>query len=111
MITEHQSLFPIVTSSVEEGLDFAASLLTNGIKAQVQLNVKEASDLAIGFSQYIQFRYVGELGLAYEYLLDIGVSCTNNDYQRRHFFLQLDWVGQQMNFPALDIENLSIAQI
>ena len=102
-----QSRFNLATSSTEEGLDFAASLLAGGVEAQVQTHAALAQELAISLARYTQFRYVGELGLAYQELLFLGAKCENNEFQRMHFWSQLDWVGQQMHLPPLEVATLA----
>ena len=56
----------LATSSAEEGLDFAASLLSGGIQAQVAARPGEAAQIAVSLAQYVQYRYVSELALAWK---------------------------------------------
>jgi hypothetical protein len=102
-----QARFKLATSSTEEGLDFAVSLLSGGIEAQAQTDSAAAPELAISLARYTQFRYVGELELAYEELVLLGMKCKNREYQRLQFWSQLDWVGQKMNLPSLEVATLA----
>ena len=92
----------VATSTPEDGLDFAASLLCGGIQAQVATEPKDGPSIAASLAQYIQFRYVSELGLAWEELIAIGDACKSGGFQRDQFWLQLHWTGQQLGLPELD---------
>ncbi len=105
-----QSRFKLATSSTEEGLDFAASLLSAGVEAQAQTHASSAQELAISLARYTQFRYVGELGLAYGELLFLGSKCENNEFQRMQFWSQLDWAGQQMQLSPIDVGKLASSE-
>lgn len=86
----------------EAGLDFAASLLCGGIRAQVEREQEQGASLAASLAQYIQFRYVSELGLAWEELIAIGDACKSGGFPRERFWVQLHWTGRQLGLPELD---------
>jgi hypothetical protein len=58
----------LAMTSAETGLDFACSLISNAISAEGKAKPEKAPQLLHELSSYVQFRYVGELELALEYL-------------------------------------------
>lgn len=93
----------LATSSPEDGLDFAASLLCGGIQAQVDEQPEHGAQIATSLAQYLQYRYVSELGLAWEELVALGDSCTSAGFRSEQFWLQLQWTGKQLGLPHLEI--------
>ena len=82
----------IATSSTEEGLDFACSLIVDAIIRYSEAHPEQAKELLQILANYIQFRYVGELGLAAEYLADIGVKVESGS----QFARQMEWIEKRM---------------
>jgi hypothetical protein len=93
-------LDPIATSSVEDGLDFACSLLSSAISAEAEVHPEKARPLLKELAQYIELRYVGETLLALEYLSSIGRTCNPETVRGTQFWRQLDWVADQMELSA-----------
>jgi len=96
----------IAESSVEEGLDFACSLISDAISKTGSAKPEKAPALLQELSSYVQFRYVGELGLALEYLADLGNSCPADSFRSSQFWSQLRWVAQKMELTPDEIEKL-----
>ncbi len=86
----------IATSSVEEGLDFACSLISDAIAEAGRKKPEQAVQLLQELASYVQFRYVGESGLALEYLAGLGSACAQDSSRSSQFWLQLHWVASQM---------------
>ncbi len=56
----------IATSSIEEGLDLACSMLVDALQASARDEANDARGILSSLAQYVRFRYVGELRLAFE---------------------------------------------
>ena len=97
----------IATSSVEEGLDFACSLISDAISKEGRAKQEKALQLLEELSSYVQLRYVGELGLALEYLAGLGHQCSSTGFKAPQFWSQLKWVAQKMELSATDMEELA----
>jgi hypothetical protein len=82
----------IATSSVEDGLDFACSLIVDTIIAYSEAHPERAKEMLRILASYVRLRYVGETGLALEYLTDIGTEVKGG----LHFARQIEWIEQQM---------------
>jgi hypothetical protein len=98
----------IATSSVEEGFDFACSLLSSAVAREGEANPEKAQRLLNELTQYIQLRYVAELLLALEYLAGLGNQCDPSAFQSRQFWSQLRWVSEKMGLPPQEKEKLEI---
>ncbi len=98
----------LATSSTEEGLDFACNLAVNGMLAIAEGNPAKAPELLRCLAQYVEFRYVGELQLALEYLADIGNSLKQESFHSEQFWDQLRWVAQHMELESSEYESLRI---
>lgn len=90
----------IVTHSAAEALDFAASLLSGGIESEVQATPSQAAELATLLARYTQYRYVGELSLAYEALEDLASLCRSGGYRESQFWAQLKWAASSMQLES-----------
>ena len=88
----------IATSSIEEALDFAASLLTAGIHAKAQASPSTCAELVNGLANYMQLRYVGELGLAWEELVALARVCAAGGYRHAQFWDQVGWLAVEMGY-------------
>jgi hypothetical protein len=87
----------IATHSVGEGLDFACSLLADGIGCMADQRPDASPGLLKALSEYISHRYAGEDLLALEYLVLLGRELREStDVRWSQFWRQLEWVGQQM---------------
>ena len=93
----------LANSSVQDGLDFAASLLCGGIQATVQSDPARGAYLADWLAQYIEYRYVSEFGLAWEKLVDLGDQCTNGGFSGERFWQQMRLTANQIGQPELDL--------
>ena len=93
-------------SSVEEGLDFACSLISGAISKEGRAKPEKALQLLEELSSYVQLRYVGELGLALEYLAGLGNLCAPDLFRSRQFWSQLRWVADRMELTSGEIEKL-----
>jgi hypothetical protein len=91
----------LATSSVEEGLDFAASLLTEGIQAQVGVSPESGEMFASTLANYMRLRYVGELGLAWEELVALGHRCKAGGFRDAQFWAQVAWVAERLGYPPV----------
>jgi hypothetical protein len=96
----------IATSSVEEGLDFACSLISDAISKQGRAKPEKALQLLEELSSYVQLRYVGELGLALEYLAELGSLCSPDLFQSRQFWSQLRWLAEKIELTPEKIAKL-----
>ena len=96
----------IATSSVGEGLDFACSLISDAVSKEGKNKPEKALQLLEELSSYVQLRYVGELGLALEYLAGLGRLCATDSFRSRQFWSQLQWVADKMDLAPGEIEKL-----
>lgn len=110
MSIEQQESFELATSSPEEALDFACSLLTGGLVAESDANPGAAQELLASLAHYIQLRYVGELGLALEELSQLGQRCKNISFQREQFRTQLRWVAETIGLSEKEIAQLHLLE-
>ena len=90
----------ITTVSVEQALDFACSLLSSAVAAAGEARPQEAPPLLRELAVYIEFRYVGELGLAFESLARLGHVCPAASFQSEQFWSQLEWASTQLGVSS-----------
>jgi len=102
--------FVLATSSTYDGLDFACMLLTGGIAAEAETHPELAVELVCMLTQYIEYRYVGEIQLALEKIIDLGTVCNNDRFRRKQFWAQLKWVADQMDLSKLEYEQLKLLE-
>lgn len=98
----------IATSSVEDGLDFACSLISPALSELGHAKPDQAPRLLNDITQYIRLRYVGEPLLAMEYLAGIGNDCSDDRFPSAQFWRQLDWVAKQMKLTDEDTLRLGL---
>jgi hypothetical protein len=101
--------FQLITSSVEEGLDFAASLLTGGVQSQVEANPESGTRFANTLASYLRLRYVGELGLALEELVALAHWCKAGGFRDEQFWAQVNWVAERLGHPPVDVPSSASA--
>jgi len=95
----------LATASPEEGLDFACHLIATALSVEADAHPERASRILGTFSQYVVFRYVGELELAAEYLCDLGREISPVvSFQWQQFWHQLQWVARTLGLPAQQYE-------
>lgn len=99
-----QRSYTLAQSSPEEGLDFACSLLSDAIRARAVARPELSQELLAALTNYVQFRYVGELGLAFEQLAFLGASSDELSRRREQFWAQMRWVATALQLPAAEIE-------
>ena len=91
----------LATTSPEAGLDFACNLVATALSSEADSHPERVCQILRTLTQYIEFRYVGELELAAEYLADLGREISPaKSFQRQHFWLQMQWVAQSMGLPT-----------
>jgi hypothetical protein len=98
----------ISTTSVEEGLDFACSLLSSAIHAEAESAPTKACSLLQGLTRYVELRYVGELLLALECLADLGRSCNQENARSMQFWKQLHWIAEHMQLSSDEFEGIGL---
>ena len=98
----------IATSSSEEGLDFACSLLSGALDRFAQDRSERSSEVLHELAMYIQLRYVGELLLALEYLAALGKKCDPAHYRAEQFWPQLWWVAASIGVRGDDLARLEL---
>lgn len=96
--------YTLAQSSPEEGLDFACSLLSDAIRACGDARPELSQELLVALTSYVQFRYVGEFGLAFEQLAVLGTRSGELLQLREQFWAQMRWVATAMQLPAAEIE-------
>jgi hypothetical protein len=96
----------ITTHSVEDGLDFACSLCSDAISQAGAWNPRLSQTLLSELASYVQFRYVGEVGLAFEYLVGLGLQCDPAVFRSELFWQQLRWVADAMRIPEAELTKL-----
>lgn len=101
---------PIATSSIQEGLDFACSLLSDAIAAKGRAEPAKAVPLLNELTSYIQFRYVGEEGLALESLSWLGRTCNVGAFRNSQFWSQMKWLASACGFEGEDLARLELPQ-
>jgi hypothetical protein len=100
----------IATSSIQEGLDFACSLLSDAIAAEGRAEPAKAVELLSELTSYIQFRYVGEEGLALESLSWLGRMCEVGAFRSQQFWSQMKWLASACGFEGEDLARLALPQ-
>jgi hypothetical protein len=101
MESDNTTKMKLATTSPEDGLDFACNLVATALSREADSHPERACDILRTFTQYVEFRYVGELELAAQYLADLGREISPaTSFQRQHFWLQMQWVAQSMGLPA-----------
>lgn len=97
----------ISTESIEEGLDFACSLISDRIIEKGEEVPEQANQLLCLLANYNQFRYVGEPLLALHNLVDIGGFCGefSNELQ---YWEQLKWIVLEMDLTKEEYEIIGI---
>lgn len=101
---------PIATTSVGEGLDFACSLASTAIARAGDANPEWRGELLNALTAYIQFRYVGEDGLALDQLTWLGHRCVPSEFRGEQFWSQLKWVAAAMNLEGDDLAHLELPE-
>jgi hypothetical protein len=86
----------IATSSVEDALDFACNLLVAPIQRLAKDRPDEAPAALMSLSQYIEFRYVGELMLAFEELAALGADVGARVALPEQFRAQVLWLRGEL---------------
>jgi hypothetical protein len=89
----------IVTSSIEEGLDYAASLLCDAITDQAHAHPVTSLGLASSLALYVRLRYVGELGLAFKELVGMAADCKAVYVPSPLFSDQVNWLAKKLGYP------------
>jgi hypothetical protein len=100
----------IATSSIHDGLDFACSLLSSAIAAAGQSEPAKAVLLLNELTSYIQFRYVGEEGLALENLSWLGRMCDVRLFRSNQFWLQMKWLALEFKLEGDDFARLELPE-
>jgi hypothetical protein len=100
----------IATSSIEEGLDFASSLISSAIPAAGEASREQANRLLADLCSYVQLRYVGEPLLALEYLVSLGRACDPKDFRSQQFWRQLNWIAEQMSLTNEQWQSLGLPE-
>ena len=100
MPSHESSAEKIATSSVEEEMDFACSLISDAIAEEGRAKPEKASELLQELTSYIQFRYVGEFELAVEYLAGFGTLFPRDSSRGQQFWSQLCWVAKKMELTS-----------
>ena len=90
----------IATSSVEEGLDFACNLLVPALEAVASSGSGRAEDSLRVLANYLQLRYVGELGLAFELLSDLAGSLAPYIQRPEQMNDQLAWLLNSLQLES-----------
>jgi hypothetical protein len=98
----------IATSSVEEGLDFACSLLSDAIDSLGNAHPEKAPEVLSDLTHYVRLRYVGELLLALEYLASLGRKCALDESRHRQIWSQLQWVAREMRLTPEERKRLEM---
>ena len=106
METVPQTDQKICKHSVEEGLDFACSLLSGAMETRGIERPEEASELLSGLTQYVRLRYHGEPELALEWLASLAHKCSPEDYRQEQFWSQLQWIAQQMGLSDVEFSGM-----
>ena len=99
---------PISTTSIGEGLDFACSLASTAIARAGESRPEDSGKLLNALTAYIQFRYVGEEGLAIEQLVWLGHRCDAAEFRSEQFWSQMKWVAAAMDLDGDDLAVLEL---
>ena len=101
MESDNTTKMKLATTSPEHGLDFACNLIATALSGEADAHSERACDILSTFTQYVVFRYVGELELAAQYLADLGREVFSaTSLQGQHFWLQMQWVAQSMGLST-----------
>ena len=92
----------IVTSSIEEGLDFACSMLVDALQAASGGNANDAPGILSSLAQYVRFRYVGELRLAFEELSGLAADIRSHLHETEPFDDQMRWLQESLGKDSPD---------
>ena len=98
----------ISTTSIGEGLDFACSLASTAIARAGESRPANCGELLSALTAYIQFRYVGEEGLALEQLAWLGHRCAAAEFRSEQFWSQVTWVAAEMDLGGDDLAVLEL---
>src|SRR5688572_9553856 len=101
----------LATSSTEEGLDFACSLVSPAISAAGEAHSENAQQMLSELASYVRLRYVGELLLALECLAGLGRRCNAGTFRSEQFWAQLRWVAGQMQLTSEELERLELPNV
>ena len=110
-MTNTQPSEQIAMSSIEEGMDFACSLLSSALARKGEASPDVASLLLNELTSYIRLRYIGETLLALEYLSVLGRSCEGLEFSRTQFWRQLQWVASQMHLTEEDLKTVELLHV
>ena len=100
----------ISTTSIGEGLDFACSLASTAIARAGESCPENCGELLNSLTAYIQFRYVGEEGLAIEQLAWLGHRCDAAEFRSEQFWSQMKWVAAAMDLDGDDLAVLELPE-
>jgi hypothetical protein len=100
----------IATSSIQEGLDFACSLLSDAIAAEGRSGPAKAVQLLNELTSYIQFRYVGEEVLVIESLSWLGRMCDVGAFRSNQFWSQMKWLASACGLEGEDLARFELPQ-
>lgn len=104
----NQEIDTISTSSIQEGLDFACSLLSDAIATEGRSEPAKAVQLLNELTSYIRFRYFGEEGLALESLSWLGRMCDAGAFQSNQFWSQMRWLASACGLEDEDLARLEL---
>ena len=90
----------IATSSVEEGLDFGCNLLIGALEVAATSSSSDAQDILSSLVRYLRFRYVGELGLAFEELSALASELAPHVQRSELLNAQLTWVERSLQVES-----------
>ena len=93
MSSENTPTAGIATSSLEEGLDFAFHLFIETLASAGNAIPAKAPEILNDITSYVHLRYVGELGLAFEYLEDLAREYPMPAPGNSKFNTQLNWIS------------------
>jgi hypothetical protein len=100
----------ISITSIGEGLDFACSLASTAIARAGESSPENCGELLNALTAYIQFRYVGEEGLAIEQLAWLGHRCDAAEFRSEQFWSQMKWVAAAMGLYGDDLAVLKMSE-
>ena len=86
----------IATSSIEAGLDFAGNLLLGALQDASADPSSDPRILLGSLAQYLRFRYVGELTLAFEELSALAVDVNSHLKSPEQFQDQMKWLERSL---------------
>ena len=101
MTKPEDSTIKIATSSIADGLDFACNLLSGSLSDEADNHPGKAANFLRTLTQYLEFRYVGELQLALEYLSEMGNDLSESaTLNKKQFWSQLLWIAKEMGIST-----------